>query len=78
MNCHKYLPLTVLLAVSLSGASLLAEEPLKWPDKLPDSILKLKQAQHPEIPSESNASEKEGLERLKLAMRPEVTSNREP
>tara|TARA_R110002167_G_scaffold357595_1_gene573209 strand:+ start:2758 stop:3813 length:1056 start_codon:yes stop_codon:yes gene_type:complete len=71
MNCHKYLPLTVLLAVSLSGASLLAEEPLKWPEKLPDSILKLKQAKPPEIPSESNASEKEGLERLKLAMRPD-------
>lgn len=71
MNCHKYLPLTVLLAVSLSGASLLAEEPLKWPEKLPDSILKLKQAKPPEIPRESNASLKDGLERLKQAMRPD-------
>ncbi|EDL59551.1 hypothetical protein [Gimesia maris] len=74
MNCNNrvlLMVLVVMLAVSLSGASLLAEEPMKWPEKLPDSILKLKQAKHPKIPSDSNASLKEGLERLKQAMRPD-------
>lgn len=63
--------LAVTLAGSLSSASLLEADPPKWPEKLPDSILKLKQAKHPEIPSESNAYQKEGLERLKKAMRPD-------
>ncbi|QDU53748.1 hypothetical protein [Gimesia panareensis] len=74
MSHYKRLSLMVLavtLAVSLSAGSLLAADPQKWPEKLPDSILKLKQAKHPEIPRESNASEKEGLERLKKAMRPD-------
>lgn len=75
MLCYRTARITLaaVLAASLSWTSLLAEEPYKWPEKLPDSVTKLSQTERPNIPKETGLSKEFGLELLTKALRPDTS-----
>jgi|GEM_PF-2913304 len=65
--------LALVTTASLSSTSLLAEEPYKWPEKMPDSVTRLIQTERPKIPKETGLSKQFGLELLTKALRPDTS-----